>query len=39
MQPEALDDPLTVTAPHGRVFARALLVLLTIMAVWAVLAV
>ena len=39
MKPEALDDPLTVTAPHGRLFTMALLVLLAIMAGWVVLAV
>ena len=38
-QPEALDDPLNVTAPHERIFAATLLVLLLTMAGWAVLAI
>lgn len=37
-QPEALDDPLKVTAPHQRVFTGTLLVLLLTILVVAVLA-
>ena len=39
-QPESLDDPLKVTAPHERVFWTALLLLLLVLAAagWAVLA-
>ena len=38
VQPEALDDPLRVTAPHERVFLVTLLVLLLVLAAWAALA-
>ncbi len=36
-QPEALDDPLKVTAPHTRLFTGALLVLWVVMLVLALL--
>lgn len=39
LQPDVLDDPLRVTAPHERVFSGALLVVLLVLSGWIVLAV